>query len=132
MKSRYSFPAIIGLSLFAAVAHAADWPQWRGPERNGISAEKGLLQQWPQQGPKLLWQANDIGFGYSTPAVVGDRLYLISNEGSDNEFVRALAVKDGKQIWSTRIGKVGPNQRQNYPGARSTPTVVGDVMYALG
>ena len=132
MKSRHSFLAIIGLSLTASIADAADWPQWRGPQRNGISSEKGLLQQWPQQGPKLLWQAGDIGFGYSTPAVVGDRLYLISNEGSDNEFVQALAVRDGKQIWSTRIGKVGPNQRQNYPGARSTPTMVGDVMYALG
>jgi outer membrane protein assembly factor BamB len=64
--------------------------------------------------------------------VVGDRLYLLSNKGVDDEFVQARAVKDGKQVWSTRLGKVGPNQKVNYPGARSTPTVDGESLYALG
>jgi outer membrane protein assembly factor BamB len=110
----------------------ADWPQWRGPQRNGISQEKGLLQEWPQDGPRLVWQANDIGFGYSTPAVVGDRLYLLSNRESD-EFVQAHSVKDGSQVWSVRIGQVGhPDQKPPYPGARSTPTVEGNRLYALG
>jgi outer membrane protein assembly factor BamB len=62
----------------------ADWPQWRGPERNGISQERGLLKQWPKEGPKLRWQLNDIGDGYSTPAIVGTRLYLMSNRGFEN------------------------------------------------
>src|SRR5688572_11312956 len=98
---------------------AADWPQWRGPQRDGISRETGLLKQWPQEGPKLLWQVKDIGFGYSTPAVVGQRIFLLSNKGLDNEFVQALDVKDGRKVWSTRLGKVGnPNQRPSYPGAR--------------
>src|SRR5262249_53625705 len=57
------------------LASPTDWPQWRGPERNGISQEQGLLKQWPTEGPKLLWQMNDIGDGYSTPAVVGSRIY---------------------------------------------------------
>ena len=56
------------------VTATSDWPQWRGPERNGISQEKGLLKQWPKEGPKLLWQVNDIGDGYSTPSVVGNRI----------------------------------------------------------
>ena len=60
---------------------AADWPQWRGPQRNGISAETGLLAEWPKEGPRLVWQVKDIGSGYSTPSVVGDRLYLLSNQG---------------------------------------------------
>jgi outer membrane protein assembly factor BamB len=91
------------------------------------------LQEWPKSGPKLLWQANDIGSGYSTPAVVGERLYLLSNRGNDDEFVQALSTKDGSEVWSARIGKVGhPEQRPPYPGARSTPTVDGDVLYALG
>ncbi len=64
--------------------------------------------------------------------MVGDRLYLISNTGTDNEFVQALTVKDGTQIWSARLGKVGPNQGPQYPGARSTPTVDGESLYALG
>jgi len=115
-----------------ALTLAADWPQWRGPQRDGISKETGLLQQWPKEGPKLVWQVKDIGFGYSTPAVVGDHLYLLSNKGSSDEFVQALSVKDGKQVWSTRLGKVGPNRGPQYPGSRSTPTVERDVLYALG
>jgi outer membrane protein assembly factor BamB len=112
---------------------AIDWPQWRGPNRDGLSQEKGLLKEWPKEGPKLLWKISDAGSGYSTPAVVGDRIYLLGNEGMENESVRALSAKDGKQVWSTRLGKVGnPNQKPPFPAARSTPTVDGDVLFALG
>lgn len=111
----------------------SDWPQWRGPERNGNSHETGLLRQWPAGGPKLLWQVNDIGDGYSTPIVVGSRIYVMSNRGMDNEFVQALSAKDGKVIWTTRVGNVGlPNQEPPYAKARSTPTVDGNFIYALG
>jgi outer membrane protein assembly factor BamB len=118
--------------LLCLSASAADWPQWRGPKRDGISQETGLLKEWPKSGPKLLWEVKDIGSGYSTPAVVGDRLYLLSNTGMDDEFVEALSIADGKKVWSTRLGKVGPNQGPQYPGARSTPTVDGPHLYALG
>src|SRR5687767_7945819 len=109
MKTLTSIPRWIALSatiLFfvAAPLHAGDWPQWRGPNRDGISQETGLLKEWPKEGPKLLWQLKDIGSGYSTPAVVGDRLYLCSNKGMDDEFVQALAVKDGTQAWSAKLG----------------------------
>jgi outer membrane protein assembly factor BamB len=113
-------------------ASTSDWPQWRGPERNGISQEKGLLKQWPVGGPKLLWQVNDIGDGYSTPSVVGTRLYLMGNQGFENEFVQALSTKDGKSIWTTRLGAVGSPQAFLYAKARSTPTVDGEFIYALG
>ncbi len=115
-----------------STAMASDWPQWRGPDRNGISRETGLLKEWPTEGPKLVWQVKEIGYGFSTPSIVGDRIYLLSNKGNDEEFVQALSVKDGKQIWSMRIGKVGANQGPQYPGARSTPTLSGDALYALG
>jgi len=112
---------------------ADDWPQWRGPRRDGISNEKGLLKEWPKDGPKLLWKVTNAGSGYSTPAVVGDRLYLLGNEGMEKEFVEALAVADGKRVWLTPLGTVGrPKQNPNYPAARSTPTIDGDVLYALG
>ena len=111
----------------------SDWPQWRGPERNGISRETGLLKEWPAAGPKLLWQVNDLGDGYSTPSVVGKRIYLMSNRGMENEFVQALSTQDGKVIWTTRVINVGnPNQNPPYPKARSTPTIDGNFIYALG
>ena len=118
--------------LGATLALAADWAQWRGPNRDGISAERGLLKEWPKDGPKLLWQVKDLGSGYSTPAVVGDNLYVISNTGKEDEHVQALSAIDGKQKWSTKIGKVGPNQGMEYSGSRSTPTVEGKFLYAEG
>ena len=99
---------------------ADDWPQWRGPQRDGISHETGLLQVWPKEGPKLIWTITNVGSGYSTPSVVGERLYLLGNEGLENEFVEALATKDGGKIWSTPIGKVGnPKQNPKFPAART-------------
>jgi outer membrane protein assembly factor BamB len=116
-----------------ADAHADDWPQWRGPQRTGISQEKGLLREWPPAGPKLLWHVKDLGGGFSTPAVVGDRIYLLNNTGLQDESVLCLSVADAKTLWSTRLGRVGnPTQQPNYPATRSTPTVDGDALYALG
>jgi outer membrane protein assembly factor BamB len=132
---RLLIPRLVGLCLLFSVwpVLAHDWPQWRGPQRNGISQETGLLQEWPKDGPKLHWKITDAGSGYSTPSVVGDRLYLLGSEGVENEFVAAFAVKDGHRIWSTRLGNVGkPRQQPHFPAARSTPTVDGEFLFALG
>jgi outer membrane protein assembly factor BamB len=130
---RIHFLLLALLSLTMNGLPAADFPQWRGPLRDGHSPETGLLQEWPKDGPKLLWQVNHAGAGYSTPSVVGERIYLLGNEGLENESVIALAVKDGSRIWTAKLGKVGhPEQDPNYPGARSTPTVDGKFLFALG
>ncbi|MCM3870724.1 MAG: PQQ-like beta-propeller repeat protein [Pyrinomonadaceae bacterium] len=127
------FSAVFVTRSAHMAASTSDWPQWRGPNRSGTSPEKGLLKQWPAEGPRLLWQVNDIGDGYSTPAVVGKRIYLMSNIGMENEFVQALSTQDGKPVWTTRVGNVGnPNQNPPYAKARSTPTVDGNFIYALG
>ena len=119
--------------LTVSIAGAADWPQWRGPDRNSISHETGLLQQWPQSGPKLLWRLNDIGDGYGTVAVVGERFYIVGNTGMESEHVQARNVSDGKKLWQAEIGKVGdPNQQPSYPKARSTPVIEEGVLYAEG
>src|SRR4051812_6938030 len=81
MAIRNALAATVIVFAISTVTRAEDWPQWRGPNRDGISKETGLLKQWPESGPKLLWQVNDAGGGYSTPAVVGERLYLISSRG---------------------------------------------------
>ena len=128
MKKRWFALIPLGFGLL----FGADWPQFRGPQRTGISQEIGLLRAWPKEGPKLVWQIQDIGDGYATPSVVGDRIFALGNRGMENEFVQALSVADGKTLWSTRLGNVGlPKQEPPYPMARSTPTVEGDVLYAL-
>jgi len=114
-------------------ATADDWPQWRGPQRNGVSKETGLLKNWPKEGPKLRWKISDAGNGYAAPSVLGDRIYMLGNEGLENEFVAAYAVADGKRMWSAKLGKVGnPKQDPSFPAARSTPAVESETLYALG
>src|SRR2546422_3899349 len=109
-----SFGSLTGFLVLSTALPvvAADWPQWRGPQRNGISRETGLLKEWPKEGPKLVWKIAEAGRGYSTPAVAGDRLYLLGNEGLEDELVEALAVKDGKRVWRTRLGNAAnPTQK---------------------
>jgi outer membrane protein assembly factor BamB len=131
MMTRLTPVCVLTLCGLIASTRADDWPQWRGPERTGLSKETGLLKSWPEGGPKLLWERKDIGGGYSTPVVVGDRIYLMADRKGE-EYVLALAVKDGSEVWATAVGKVGPNMGPQYPGTRSTPTVDGDRIYALG
>src|SRR5262249_35121883 len=128
---RTSWLAVLAVPLAALAATAADWPQWRGPARDAVSAETGLLKEWPKDGPKLLWKAADVGNGYSTPSVAKGRVYLLGDKG-DDEFALALDAKDGKELWKVPLGKVGKNFGPQYPGVRSTPTVDGDVLYCLG
>jgi outer membrane protein assembly factor BamB len=119
--------------LLGTVLPAADWPQWRGPDRTGVSSETGLLAAWPAGGPRLVWRVADLGAGYGTPSVAGDRLYVQINRGLDDEFLQARAIADGALAWELRLGNVGnPAQKPSYPGARSTPTVTADTVYALG
>jgi outer membrane protein assembly factor BamB len=132
IRSHFCCATII-LGLSPAHLFAADWPQWRGPDRDGTSRETGLLQEWPSDGPKLLWTADNLGRGYSTPSVAGDRIYLLANEGVQNEYVQALDSRTGDRLWVARLGNVGnPDQQPPFFGARSTPTVDGDHLYALG
>ena len=111
---------------------ADDWPQWQGKNRDGVSAETGLLQEWPEGGPELAWKVEDLGGGYSSPAVVGGKLYGMSTNG-DDEVVWCLSESDGKQVWSTRIGPaVKQGARQGIEGTGCTPTVDGDKIYVIG
>jgi outer membrane protein assembly factor BamB len=86
------------LLLAAGRTFADDWPQWRGPNRDGTSKETGLLKEWPKDGPRLLWQVKDLGSGYATPSVAGGRIYLMANKGLEDEFVKALDVKDSSLV----------------------------------
>lgn len=127
---------IVGVPLPGAHAQPAavgEWPQWRGPERTGISRETGLLKSWPAGGPRLAWKATGVGEGYTAPAVVGGTLYGMGLRGAEGEVVWALEARTGKQLWSTRIAAGAHlSGRQGGDGPRGTPAVDGDRLYALG
>ena len=113
-------------------ASADDWPQWQGPNRDAVSAEKGLLQQWPEGGPALAWRIENLGGGDSAPAVVGGKLYGMSNQNG-KEVVWAIAEKDGSAVWSTPIGDaVEQRMPQSKEGPGGTPTVDGEHLYVIG
>lgn len=127
------------LVLTALTAIADDWPQWRGPNRDGISKETGLLKQWPAGGPPLVWKATGLGDGYTAPSVVGGHVYGMgvtnAQEGleSQGESVWALEVATGKRLWCTRIGGViRLGGAQGGFGPRATPTVSGAHLYVEG
>lgn len=122
------------LALSIAAPAPGDWPQWRGPNRDGVSTETGLLKTWPTDGPKLVWEFDKAGLGYSSFSVVGDTLYTmgsVNEQNGNEEFVLALDTATGKERWRTRIGTYFKNDPWG-GGPRSTPTVNGDVLYALG
>ncbi len=113
---------------FALPAPAADWPQWRGPKRDGTSSETGLLKSWPSGGPKLVWKTQGLGEGYSSFAIVQGRLFTQGQHGNQ-QFVMALDTSTGKKLWETPTGQ--PFREQRGHGPRGTPTVEGDRLYAL-
>ena len=119
---------LLSLSSFALPIFAGDWPQWRGPNRTGVSTETGILDEWPEGGPKLLWRTTGVGEGFSSVIVMGEHLYTMG-DGKEASHVHCLNPKDGKTIWTSKaIGKTGGN----YKGTRCTPTFDDGNIYALG
>lgn len=110
------------------VTQAGDWPQWRGPSRNDLSTEKGLLKAWPASGPKQVWLFKEAGLGYSGFSVSDGRLFTMGARG-EKEFLICLNAKDGRELWATPIGGTYPNNWGD--GPRGTPTVDGKFVYAL-
>jgi len=111
-----------------AASSASDWPQWLGPNRNGISAEIGLPKSWPATGPRILWRI-PLGEGYSGVSISQGRVYTLFSQ-SDDEFVVCLDAASGKELWRTRSDSTFKDTNGN--GPRSTPTVHNEVVYALG
>ena len=123
---RALLPLALSLAL-AAEAGAADWPQFRGPNRDGISPETAVLKSWPGSGPRVLWKI-PLGEGFSQVTAVNNRLYVFYGSGSD-EVAAALDAATGKQLWRVRVDRKFMSDQGN--GPRSTPTVDGDLVYVL-
>jgi outer membrane protein assembly factor BamB len=125
-----SLSVAISASLAVTVRAAApggNWPQWRGPLRDGVSTETGLLASWPQGGPPRLWTAAGLGRGFSSIAVANGRVFTMGDR-RDGQYVIALDEESGKQVWATRVGAI---YTDDYAGPRGTPTVDGDLVYAI-
>ena len=123
--------ALLILVALPAMA-GGDWPQFRGENRDGVSPETGLLDSWPENGPKEVWRV-PLGEGYSGVSVVGDRLYTMyaGKEGEKEvEFIAAFDAASGKEIWKTVVGDKLDTEFGN--GPRSTPTVDGDMLFSVG
>jgi outer membrane protein assembly factor BamB len=118
---------VVALVVLPVAAADRDWPQFRGPNRDGLSSAKGLLTSWPKDGPPLAFKATGIGAGFSSVSVVGDKIFTMGDVG-ESSYVFALDRANGKKLWSAKVGKPGGN----YSGTRCTPTVDGDRLYALG
>ena len=131
-KSALYFRAIFGclmlLGLFVTDAHADDWPFWRGPDRNDQSQETGLLQHWPQGGPKQLWVNQESGLGYSGFSIVDGKLFTMGLE-DDESFALCLDANTGKELWRKQIGTKYENSWGD--GPRGTPTVDGERVYFM-
>jgi len=119
--------------FFAASAiQAADWPQWRGLNRDGKSADKGLLKEWPENGPPLAWTVHKLGGGDSAPSIAGGRIFVMANRGSE-EVVWCLSETDASEIWVTPLGPVFQQRAsQGREGPSCTPTVDGKHLYVIG
>jgi hypothetical protein len=132
MKTRLL--ALVFCLLAGAWAHADDWPQFRGPDRTGVSKEKGLLKVWPKGGPDLAWTFKDAGIGFSPVSVAKGVVYTLGTDMKfADEFVIALDEKSGKELWRAKIGPVAQLAGNVWGnGPRSAPTVDGNFLYALG
>ncbi len=125
----------LGLSLVflfhgaSPSSHAAnDWPQWRGPDRTGVSLETGLLQEWPEGGPNLLWEIGGLGQGDGSPITVGAFLFIQGTRGKDS-MLFCRNRETGDSVWEVRLDRSFDNA--NNPGPSSTPVVDGNRIYAL-
>ena len=125
---------ILMISVLPFSAENSLWPSFHGPKRDNISAETGLLQAWPQDGPKLLWTASGLGHGYSTVSIADGRIFTAGTIDKQT-YVTALDLS-GKKLWQKLNGQsweAAPYQTWavSYAGARATPTLDGNTAYHL-
>lgn len=118
---------IFACGLVLSSALAVDWPQWRGPQRDGLSTETGLLKSWPAEGPPLLWKISGLGEGYASFSIAQNRLHTMGQRG-DQTFVLTYDAATGKKLWEAPVG--GAFRERRGHGPRATPTIDGDRLYA--
>ena len=132
LRNMIIFFAILSLGIIACKnVYPPGISQWRGENRDGHYNESNLLDTWPENGPELLWSYEGLGLGYAAPVVTKDKLFI--NAEIDSLSYLCAFDLDGNLLWKTQMGRefMGEGFSSTYPGARSTPTVLGDLVYTL-
>ncbi len=119
---------LFSMPIFVQAADGP-WNQWRGPDRDDLSTETGLLQEWPAGGPEKVWEFKDCGIGYAGPAIVGSRLYILGSRDGE-EFLLCVDTTNGEEVWASPLGEEFENSWGN--GPRATPAIEGEFVYAVG
>jgi len=122
-----SLTVLIGVVSIAGAAWAADSPQFRGPDRDGVFPATGLMKAWPEGGPKMLWKSEGLGAGFASVSVAGGRIYT-TGMAAGNGSVVALS-SDGKLLWKREYGRVADGG--GFPGTRPTPTWNDGMLYLV-
>jgi outer membrane protein assembly factor BamB len=110
-----------------APSTAGNWPGWRGPLRDGISTDTGLLTSWPQGGPPKIWTATGLGSGYASVSVANGRIFT-TGDRRDGQYAIAVDEPSGKPLWATKLGGANDTEGER-GGSRSTPAVEGDLLW---
>ncbi|HQR05691.1 MAG TPA: PQQ-like beta-propeller repeat protein [Gemmatales bacterium] len=124
---------LVALILFP-LDSTGNWPQWRGPNRDDVSTDTGLLKEWPKDGPKLLWEAKGAGRGYASLAITRGRIYTLGDKLNDEDqstFATCFEENGGKLVWKTKLSSAYNQGQPDWQGSRSTPTVDGDHVYYM-
>jgi len=126
---------LLAMLLPPAAGSAADWPTFRGPARTGVAPDTGLLESWPTEGPRLVWEAAGAGRGYASLAIAGEKIYTLgdglSTADDKDEYLSCFERETGKQLWKTKTGQPWSAGAESWQGSRSTPTVDGDMVYVI-
>ena len=132
------FALCVGLGLTlssASLLMGEDWPTFRGPNRTAVVNDSKLLKSWPADGPKLLWEGSGAGRGYSSLAIVGNKMYTLgdglSTQQDADEYLSCFDKATGKQLWATKTGTPWTNGQANWQSSRSTPTVDDGRVYVV-
>ncbi len=123
--------ALLLVCMLVAGPARADWPQFQGPHRTGVSDETGLARAWPAGGPKVLWTVR-VGKGFAGPAIADGKVYLLDRVPGEKDVLRCFDLASGKEEWTLDCAAPGYTRMKPYDGSRSTPTIAAGRLYAVG
>jgi outer membrane protein assembly factor BamB len=128
MKKLQILITVLVVLLCKSIVSAQDWPQYLGPDRNGVSAQKSILRSWPKQGPEVLWTVN-VGIGFGGSVIKDGKVYLLDRDDKAGDKLRCFDLATGKELWNFSYEAPGSVM---FPGSRSVPALDGNRIYSCG